>query len=98
MIGEDTIIKKGSKIEGPVIIGKNCLITDGVYIGPNTSIGDNSKLSQCNVKNSIIMTNCEINCNVKIKNSIIASNSSIFKKSNDDKNVFLLGEGTKIFL
>ena len=98
MIGEGTIIKKGSKIEGPVIIGKNCLITDGVYIGPNTSIGDNSNLSQCSVENSIIMSDCLINCNVKIKNSIIASNSNIFKKSNGDKNVFLLGEGTKIFL
>ena len=98
MIGEGTIIKKGSKIEGPVIIGKNCLISNDAFIGSNTSIGNNSNLSHCSVENSIIMSNCTINCNVKIKNSIIAYNSNIFKKSNDDKNVFLLGEGTRIIL
>ena len=99
MIGEDTIIKKGSKIEGPVIIGKNCLISNDAFIGPNTSIGNNSNLSHCSVENSIIMSNCTINCNVKIKNSIIAYNSNIFKqKSNQDEKVFLLGEGTRIIL
>ena len=99
MIGEGTIIKKGCKIIGPVIIGKNCLISNDAYIGSNTSIGDNSKLSFCNVKNSIMMSNCEINCDIKIKNSIIASNSHISRiKSNPEEKVFLLGEGTKIIL
>ena len=88
MIRDGTIIKKGSKIEWIVIIGKNCLISNDTYIGSNSSIVDNS----------IIIYNCTINCNVKIKNSIIVSNLNIFKKSNDDKNVFLLGEVTKIFL
>ncbi len=99
MIGEGTIIKSGSKIIGPAIIGKNCLINDNVYVGPNTSIGDNSKLLQCQIENSIIMPNCEINCNIKIKNSIIASNSHISQnKSNHDEKIFLLGEGTRIIL
>jgi glucose-1-phosphate thymidylyltransferase len=84
---------------GPVIIGKNCIINDDVHVGPNTSIGDNSKLSHCKIKNSIIMENCEINCNVKIKNSIISSNSNISKQKIDqDEKIFLLGEGTKISL
>ena len=99
MIGEGTIIKKGSKIIGPVIIGKNCIISNDVVINPNTSIGDNSKLSNCTVQSSIIMTNCNINCDVKIKNSIISSNSNISRKnSNNDEKIFLLGEGTKIIL
>ncbi|QLH05771.1 glucose-1-phosphate thymidylyltransferase [Nitrosopumilus ureiphilus] len=99
VIGEGTIIKNGSKIIGPVIIGKNCIVSDNSYIGPNTSVGDNTHLSYCTVKNSIIMSDCIIDCNIKIKNSIISSNSKISKiESNNEEKVFLLGEGTKINL
>jgi glucose-1-phosphate thymidylyltransferase len=99
MIGDGTMIKNGSKIIGPVIIGKNCLIDNNVFVGPNTSIGNNTKLLQCNIKNSIIMNDCEINCNVEIKNSIIAPNSKISRdEMNQNEKIFLLGEGTKIVL
>ena len=99
MIGNGTIIKNGSKIIGHVIIGKNCLIDKNVHVGPNTSVGDNTNLSQCEISNSIVMNDCEIHCNVEIKNSIIASNSHISMKSSDhNEKVFLLGEGTKITL
>ena len=98
MIGEGTIIKKGSRITGPVIIGKECIIESDTYIGPNTSIGNNSKISKCNIKNSIIMSDCNIDGNFKIRDSIIAFNSEIVKTNNTDSNVFLLGEGTKISL
>lgn len=98
MIGEGTIIKKGSKITGPVIIGKECTVGPDSNIGPNISIGDNSNISRCNIENSIIMSGCNIDGNFKIRNSIIAFNSEIVKTDNIDSNVFLLGEGTKISL
>jgi len=97
MIGKDTIIESGVEIEGPVIIGINCIIKSEAKIGPNTSIGDNSKIGKCDVKNSIIMSNCQINCDIKIKDSIIAFNSIINSSENKvDEKIFLLGEGTKI--
>ncbi|TLX65868.1 MAG: hypothetical protein E6L02_07065 [Thaumarchaeota archaeon] len=92
-------MKTGSKIEGPVIIGDNCLIDSETYVGPNTSIGENSKLSKCNVANSIIMSNCVIDCHLNIRDSIISFNSQInSKKSDSESKLFLLGEGTKISL
>lgn len=97
MIGEGTIIKNGAKIVGPVIIGKNTIIESNTYIGPNTSIGDNSRLSRCNIEDCIIMSNCTIDCNTKIRKSIIATNSNILDSNHDEK-IFLLGEGTKILL
>jgi len=96
MVGDGTIIKNGSRIIGPVIIGKDCIV-DSASIGPNTSIGDNSKLTKCDTKDSIIMSGCNINGDFKIRNSIIAFNSEIIK-ADDDNKVFLLGEGTKISL
>jgi len=97
MIDKNTIIEKNVKIIGPVIIGKNCIIDENSIIGPNVSIGDNSKLSKCQINNSIIMKDCKIDCKIKIKNSIIASNSKILPKEKDE-NILLLGEGTKIML
>jgi len=97
-VGKDTKITGNSQITGPVIIGENCLI-ENVCIGPNSSIGDNSKIIQSNIENSIVMSNCVINTPIKIRNSIISSNSQIeLKKDSSDEKIFLLGEGTRIFL
>ncbi len=98
MVGEGTVIKNGSKIVGPVIIGKECVIGSETCIGPNTSIGDNSNITKCDIKNSIIMSGCNIDGDIKIRNSIIAFNSEIIKTKNVDSKIFLLGEGTKISL
>ena len=99
LTGEDSVIEENTTIQGPVIIGQNCRVHSGVIIGPNTSIGNNSIIKNGNIENSIIMENCEIDSTVKIRNSIISSYSKIIQsdKSSDEK-IFLLGEGTKIFL
>jgi len=97
MVGEGTIIKNQSSLEGPIIIGKNCVI-DGTSIGPHTSIGDNSTLINCTLQDSIIMSECKIEGKIKIKKSIISYNSSILLESTNIEKTFLLGEGTKIIL
>ena len=99
MVGDETIIGWGVKIEGPAIIGNNCVIDADSIIVPNTSIGNNSKIRKCNIENSIIMSNCEINSDVNIKDSIIAFNSDIRTNlENKTEKIFLLGEGTRISL
>jgi len=99
ILGKDSIIKDGAIINGPIIIGNNCVIDNDVKIGQYTSIGDNSQLSKCDIENTIVMSNCCIKTNKKIRNSIISYNSSIV--TTDEHNneiIFLLGEGTKITL
>ena len=98
LVGENTIIKKDCTIIGPVIIGSNCVIDSGTNIGPNTSIGNDSKISKCQITDSIIMSNCILDCDIKIKNSIISANSHIQKNIEKDEKTLLLGEGTKIIL
>jgi glucose-1-phosphate thymidylyltransferase len=95
IVGIGTKIKKNCKISGPVIIGENCVLEENTIIGPNTSIGDNSVISKSDIQDSIIMNNCEIIADVKIRNSIISANSKISKADNEEK-VLLLGEGTSI--
>ncbi len=96
---ENSIIEQGVTICGPVIIGKGCKINPGVTIGPNTSIGDYSIINNGNIENSIIMKNCEIDSKINIRNSIISNNAKIIQlNENNDEKIFLLGEGTKIYL
>lgn len=100
MIGKDTKISENVEINGPIIIGKNCIIEGKTTIGSNTSIGDNSIIIDADIAESIIMSNCEIKGGLKIRKSIIAKNSTIMfnEKKNQNEKIFLLGEGTKIFL
>ena len=57
-IGNGTKISTDTKIIGPVLIGNNCIIDQHSTIGPNTTIGNDCKLQQCEIVNSIIMSNC----------------------------------------
>ena len=98
MVGKNSKISGSSKILGPCIIGKNCIVGPNVIFGPNVSVGDNSKLSDCDIQNSIVMKNCCIASKIKIRNSILASNSKITIDEENDEKVFLLGEGTVLSL
>ena len=98
IIGENSIIEKEVKIIEPVIVGHNSNISGTITIGPNVSIGNNCKINECSIENSIIMDNCEIDCKIILKDSIIAYDSKI--KSNDDEKFLklLVGEQSKLML
>ena len=94
-IGKNCKIESGSKVIGPVIFGDNCIVHSSVTIGPFVSIGKNSHLKSCTIKNSIIMDNCIIDAHIKITNSIIADETEI-KKNDSEESTYLLGERSKI--
>ena len=54
-------------------------------------------IAKCDIKDSIIMSDCNIDGDFKIKDSIIAFNCILTSKKNEIQS-FLLGEGTKISL
>ena len=71
-VGEGTIIRNGSYIVGPVIIGKNCDIGPNCYIRPGTSIGDNVRIGNAvEIKNSIVMKGTHIGHLSYVGDSII---------------------------
>jgi glucose-1-phosphate thymidylyltransferase len=95
MVGSNSHVKTGATITGPVIIGENCIIDGTAKIGPNTSIGNNSKISNCIIDNSIIMDGCVIDYSIHLTNSIISYNSKI-TSNNEEKSALILGEDNKI--
>lgn len=53
--GKGTRVLSGAYIQGPVMIGENCIIGPNCHIRPYTSIGDNCRVGQgSEVKNSVI--------------------------------------------
>lgn len=71
-VGEGTLVRSGSYIEGPVIIGKNCDIGPNCYIRPGTSIDDSVRIGNAvEIKNSIIMNGTHIGHLSYVGDSII---------------------------
>ncbi len=97
-VGKGTIIKKGTVIRGPVSIGENCVID--AYIGPYTSIGDNSRIIGGEIESSIVVGDAIIECNERIVESLIGNHSKI--RSQDDLlphgRRFVIGENSMVNL
>jgi glucose-1-phosphate thymidylyltransferase len=97
-IGEGTVVRARTTLRGPLIIGKSCEIGPDAYIGPYTSIGDNTLVQGAEVENTIIVGNCKIECKRRIVDSLIGSNTQI--SDSDDSlprgSRFVIGENTII--
>jgi len=71
-VGEDTVVRSGSYIVGPVVIGRNCDIGPNVCILPATSIGDNVVISSFSeIKNSVVGDDVSIGPGCIIQDSVI---------------------------
>lgn len=90
--------EKGAVIErsivrGPVIIGKNAKII-GSYIGPFSSIGDNTVIENSEIENSVIMEGAQIrNVEKRIDRSIVGKNVVISVTTKSPRtHKFILGD------
>ncbi|HID42945.1 MAG TPA: glucose-1-phosphate thymidylyltransferase [Archaeoglobaceae archaeon] len=78
VVGEGTVIRSGSYIIGPAIIGKDCDIGPNCFIRPCTTIGDGCRVGNgVEIKNSIIMSNTKIPHLNYVGDSIIGENCNI---------------------
>lgn len=69
-----------STIRGPTIIGKNCLVEDS-FIGPYTSIGDESKISNSSIEYCILLERVFVHGIDRLDESLIGANAKIIKNS-----------------
>ncbi len=71
-VGKGTVIRSGSYIVGPIIIGENCDIGPNVCILPATSIGNNVVISSFSeIRNSVIGDDVNIGPGCIIQDSVI---------------------------
>jgi len=81
-IGTDSKIEN-CEITGPVAIGQRCVISNSTLY-PNTCIGDECKITDTRIANSIVMKKCLIsNVKGKILDSLIGENVTISNIKNN---------------
>ncbi len=70
-IGAETVIRAGTTIYGPVLIGEGCEIGPNVTVFPSTSIGDNVMIEPYTmIKNSMLMSNSSIAAHSYVSHSV----------------------------
>ena len=69
-----------SKIRGPCIIGKGVLIENS-FIGPYTSVGDDSKIFNSTLECCVILENVTIKDVQRLEESLIGKNAKVTKNS-----------------
>ncbi len=97
-VGVGTHIGPGVSIQGPVIIGENCILTNCI-LGPHVTIGPGTEINGATITNSIILDNCEINCPERvISNSLIGKKVIIREAKSDRGGSMILGDKSMIEL
>lgn len=86
-----------SKIRGPVIIGKNCIIEDS-YIGPFTSIGDRTEVRDSEVEYSIVLRDCKIaSVGLRLEGSILGNDVEIVEAMGKPRvHRFMIGDQSRV--
>ena len=82
-------------INGPVIIGENCVL-ENCEIGPNTTIGFGCEIKNATIKDSIILDNTLIDVSLSIQDSLIGKNVKLIKKITNEGRTMLIGDKTII--
>ncbi|AIY90157.1 bifunctional sugar-1-phosphate nucleotidylyltransferase/acetyltransferase [Geoglobus acetivorans] len=100
IVEKGCVLRGGSYIKGPVIIGENCEIGPNAVIGPGVSIGNNTKIEPFSViENSVIGDNVIVGSGSRIGGSVVDSGTRImpgFTAVKDAASVEVDGAVTRI--
>jgi bifunctional UDP-N-acetylglucosamine pyrophosphorylase/glucosamine-1-phosphate N-acetyltransferase len=99
-VGKGTIVRNGSYIEGPVIIGENCDIGPNCFIRPSTAIGNNVRVGNAvEIKNTILMEKTHVGHLSYVGDSIIGrgcnfgAGTKVANLRHDGKNIKVMLKG-----
>ncbi len=71
-VGEGTILRSGTYIEGPAVIGSGCDIGPNAVIMPETAIGDNCIIGpHTTIETSVLMSNCYMGSHSYLSHSVV---------------------------
>lgn len=101
VIGQDTVIKSGTYIEGPAFIGNNCEIGPNAFIRKDTIIMDGVR-TRAEIIDSVLMDKCTAKHACYIGHSVVGENVNIAAGTitadyrHDGKNNMTLVKGNKL--
>jgi glucose-1-phosphate thymidylyltransferase len=91
-LGPGSVVERGSRVRGPVLIGAGCRVGPNAYVGPYTSIGDHSTVADSEVEGSMILDHVTIRCKRKLVDSIIGPYSQVLSAEG------LVPEGARVVI
>ena len=99
-VGNGSVVRKGTALRGPVIIGDNSEIGAGARIGPNTSVGSRVRIMGAEIEDSIVLDGTLVDCKERIVDSIIGKDSRIVSGNGSEPKPksFVVGESTFVRL
>ena len=99
-IGKGTLIRNGSYIEGPVVIGENCDIGPNCFIRPSTAIGNRVRVGNAvELKNTIVMEGTHVGHLSYVGDSVIGrgcnfgAGTKVANLRHDGKNIKVILKG-----
>ncbi|MCQ1535602.1 glucose-1-phosphate thymidylyltransferase [Methanosarcina sp. KYL-1] len=100
VIGKGSLIRSGSYIEGPVVIGENCDIGPNCFIRPSTSIGTHVRVGNAvEIKNTIVMDDTHVGHLSYVGDSVIGhhcnfgAGTKVANLRHDGKNIKIMVKG-----
>jgi glucose-1-phosphate thymidylyltransferase len=96
-IGEGTVIQDGVTIQGPAIIGENCLLKN-CTIGPYVTIRSGCEIIGATISSSIVLENSIIRTSSSIAGSIIGKKVQIEDDESRGPRRFMVGDKSMISL
>jgi glucose-1-phosphate thymidylyltransferase len=102
VVSGKVVVQRGAKIvnsvvRGPAIIGEQCVIEDS-YIGPFSSIGNNTVVRMSEVEYSIILRDCSIlNVGIRLEGSILGNDVEIVQAMGKPRvHRFMIGDQSRV--
>jgi glucose-1-phosphate thymidylyltransferase len=98
-MGEGSVLRGGSSIRGPAILGRRVIVENGAYVGPFTALGDDVVLRRAEVDRSIIMDAAEIDGALRVVDSIVGRGATIASRGKPPPGQsFVIGDASRIVL
>ena len=76
-LGKGSVIKAGSRIEGPAYIGEDCLIGPNAFIRRGSVIENHCHVGTCEIKNSVVMNGANVPHFSYIGDSVLCENVNL---------------------
>jgi glucose-1-phosphate thymidylyltransferase len=96
------IVEKGARIlnsvvRGPAIIGEHCVIEDS-FIGPFSSIGNNTTIRGSEVEYSIILRDCKVvNVGIRLEGCILGNDVEVVEATGKPRvHRFMIGDQSRV--
>jgi len=97
-IGRNAVIREGSVVTGPAIIGEDCVIS-GSSIGPYSSIGPRVTITGTDIGDSIVMEGTRICSGGQIRGSLIGRDVTVGKDGGaGGARRLVLGDSSEVIL